>query len=53
MNTLIPPCDYYDPKVYVSEQELLFSRLWQCIGFTHELADHHDFVTAAGIFQQH
>lgn len=45
MNTLIPPRDYCDADIHSREQKVLFSRVWQCVGFTHELAQHHDFVT--------
>ena len=45
MNTLIFPRDYWDTHIYDREQTQIFSRVWQCVGFTHELASHHDFVT--------
>ena len=45
MNTLIEPRDYYDPGVFLREQRQLFSRLWQCVGFTHDLEKHHNFIT--------
>lgn len=45
MNTLISPREYYDPEVFQREQRQLFSRVWQCVGFTHELERHHDFIT--------
>lgn len=44
MNTLIPPRSYYDGNVFAAEQKQLFSQIWQCVGFTQELASHQDFV---------
>jgi phenylpropionate dioxygenase-like ring-hydroxylating dioxygenase large terminal subunit len=44
MNTLIPTRSYYDPAVYAAEQKELFARVWQFVGFTHDLAAHQDFV---------
>jgi choline monooxygenase len=45
MNTLIAPRKFYGPEVYQPEQRQLFSLVWRCVGFTHELERHHDFVT--------
>ena len=45
MITLILPRDYCDTSTFAREEQSLFARVWQCVGFTHELANHHDFVT--------
>jgi choline monooxygenase len=45
MDTLIPPLSYHDPAVFAAEQQMLFGRIWNCVGFQHEVAQHNDFVT--------
>jgi phenylpropionate dioxygenase-like ring-hydroxylating dioxygenase large terminal subunit len=45
MKTLILPRDYCDTSTFAREEQSLFARVWQCVGFTQELANHHDFVT--------
>jgi choline monooxygenase len=42
----VSPRDYVDPEVLAREQQHIFARHWQFVGFADELARHNDFVTA-------
>lgn len=46
MRPLIPLPWYYDPAVFAREQRTLFARVWQFAGFTADLANADDYVTA-------
>jgi choline monooxygenase len=42
----VSPRYYVDPEILMREQGRVFARHWQFVGFTDELAQHNDFVTA-------
>ena len=44
MTPLFPPSHYSDPDVELREQAAIFRRLWQFVGFRHELAHDNDYV---------
>lgn len=46
MKARIPSRYYYDPALFAQEQRVLFEQVWQMAGFTAELRNPDDFVTA-------
>ena len=44
MKGLIPCASYYDPEVLVTENEKLFGRTWNFVGFTFDLANANDYI---------
>jgi choline monooxygenase len=42
----VQPRHYVDPDILAREQDLIFARQWQFVGFLDDLARHNDFVTA-------
>ena len=46
MRPLIPPRYYFDEDVFQEEQRTVFARVWQLAGFTSDLRNENDYVTA-------
>lgn len=45
MNALIRPKEYYSTDTFRSEQDSIFLKTWQCVGFKRDLANDRDFIT--------
>jgi choline monooxygenase len=43
---VIPPGSYFDPDVYQKEAAEIFSKCWMFVGFTDDLGQADDFITA-------
>ena len=46
MKTLLASSDYYDANVFALEQTSLFQRTWQFIGYSQQLPNDNDWITA-------
>ena len=46
MKGLIPSTYYCDPALLNAEREKLFSRTWNFVGFTFDLLNHNDYISA-------
>lgn len=45
MNSNIPACHYYDDKIFSEENNKVFYKTWNFVGFTSDFLNENDFIT--------